>query len=284
MIYFCADDYGISPQCNNCVDDCLKYGTLNKVSVLPNGQISEYKKLLSSGAEISLHINLVEGRPLSNPKDVDLIINDSGCFKYSFGGLFLLSFFAKRKKYEKQVYKEIKTQIRLWKECIGDKTPVSLDSHQHTYMIPWIFKILIQVIKDEDIDVKYLRIPEEPVSPYIFTPSLYREYCLKGIAKQWILKTLAFVNRNEFKKLKIEPAYFMGAMFSGQLSEERLIKLLPQYLRLAEKKGRNIEIGFHPGCSQNVESLLDGSKESFHKFYFSPWRNIEYDTLINFKF
>ncbi|MEE1048402.1 MAG: ChbG/HpnK family deacetylase, partial [Clostridia bacterium] len=85
MVYFCADDYGISTYGNSRIENCLENGVLNKVSVLPNGEISDFKQRLSDKAAIiSLHINLVEGRPLSNPNDVDLLVSESGYFKYSF--------------------------------------------------------------------------------------------------------------------------------------------------------------------------------------------------------
>ena len=92
MIYFCADDYGISEGANRRIENCLEYGVLNKISVLPNGEISDFKqRLADNNTTLSLHINLVEGRPLSEPNDVDLLISDNGYFKYSFIGLFLCS-------------------------------------------------------------------------------------------------------------------------------------------------------------------------------------------------
>ena len=66
--------------------------------------------------------------------------------------------------------------------------------------------------------------------------------------------------------------------------EARIRKLLPHYLKLAKKHNKNIEIGFHPGYIKDGEKLLDGSRQDFSKFYYSPWRNIEHETLINFKF
>jgi hypothetical protein len=95
---------------------------------------------------------------------------------------------------------------------------------------------------------------------------------------------LAFANRRELKKSKIQSAYFIGILFSGKLNEARIRKLLPHYLKLAKKHNKNIEIGFHPGYIKDGEKLLDGSRQDFRKFYFSPWRNIEHETLINFKF
>ncbi len=285
MIYFCADDYGISVEGNSRIENCLENGVLNKVSVLPNGEIPDFKQRLSVGnTTLSLHINLVEGLPLSNPNDVDLLISDNGYFKYSFIGLFFLSISGKRKEFEKQIYKEIQSQIKFWKKAMGENSSVSIDSHQHTHMIPLIFKTLMRVIKDEGLNVRYMRIPDEPVAPYIFTPHLYSAYHPVGFIKQWLLKTFAFINRKELKKSKIQSAYFMGIMFSGKLNETRIKKLLPHYLKLAKKHNKNIEIGFHPGYVKSGERLIDGSRKDFRDFYFSPWRNIEHDTLVNFKF
>jgi predicted glycoside hydrolase/deacetylase ChbG (UPF0249 family) len=285
MIYFCADDYGISEGANSRIENCLENGVLNKISVLPNGKVLDFKKRLSDkDAILSLHINLVEGRPLSNPDDVDLLVSESGYFKYSFIGLFFLSISNKRKEFEKQVYTEIQSQIKFWKTAMGEDTFISIDSHQHTHMIPLIFKTLMRVIEDEGLNVQSVRIPAEPISPYVFTPSLYFEYNPIGLIKQWLLKTFALVNRRELKKSKIQSAYFIGILFSGKLNEARIRKLLPHYLKLAKKHNKNIEIVFHPGYIKDGEKLLDGSRQDFRKFYFSPWRNIEHETLINFKF
>ncbi len=285
MIYFCADDYGISTYGNSRIENCLENGVLNKVSVLPNGEISDFKqRLAGTYTTLSLHINLVEGRPLSNPDDVDLLVSESGYFKYSFIGLLALSLSPKRKKLQKQIYKEIQSQIKFWKKATDENTSISIDSHQHTHMIPLIFKTLMRVIEDEGLNVQSIRIPAEPISPYVFTPSLYFEYKLIGLIKQWLLKMLAFANRRELKKSKIQSAYFMGILFSGKLNDARIRKLLPHYLKLANKYNKNIEIGFHPGYVKSGEKLLDGSRQDFSKFYYSPWRNTEYNTLLNFNY
>jgi len=285
MIYFCADDYGISKDANSRIKNCLENGVLNKISVLPNGEVADFKKRLSDkDAILSLHINLIEGRPLSNPNDISLLVSESGFFKYSFIGLLFLSLSPKRNEFEKQIYTEIQSQIRFWKKAMGENASVLIDSHQHTHMIPLIFKTLMRVIKEEGVKVSYLRIPDEPLSPYIYNPSLYFEYHPVGLVKQWLLKTFALVNRRELKKVEIQSAYFMGVMFSGKLNEKRIKKLLPHYLRLAKKHNKDIEIGFHPGYIKDTENLIDGIRQDFKKFYLSAWRNIEHDTLINFKF
>ena len=98
MVYYCADDYGISEASNRRIEKCLREGILNKVSVLPNGLLDRFQEHLSGkGICLSLHINLVEGKPLSDPKELDLLVTDQGYFRYSFAGLFLMSFSGKRK-------------------------------------------------------------------------------------------------------------------------------------------------------------------------------------------
>ena len=282
MVYFCADDYGISKDYNKCIEECLQRGVLNKVSVLPNGDIDGFIEKLSCKKDVllTLHMNLVEGYPLSPPEEIGLLIDENGCFKYSFIGLFLKTFSPKRKEFERQIYKEIRSQLHFWIEKTGDRS-ISVDCHQHAYEIPWIFKMLIKVIRDEKLDVKYLRIPAESIGAYLFTPSLYKSYSLTGLVKLLLLKILAFFNRIYLRGLSFTSAHFMGVMLSGKLNAIRVQKLLKHYLYLSEKNKRNIEVAFHPGCANDDLKLISGSRDDFRKFYASPWRNIEYEALFS---
>ena len=131
---------------------------------------------------------------------------------------------------EKQLYNEIKAQIDFWKNKMGENTPILIDSHQHTHMIPLIFRTLMRVIREEDVDVEYIRIPAEPILPFIKSPSLYLTFSPVGLVKQWLLKFLNLVNRREFKKANIKSAAFMGILFSGRLTEDKINKLLNKVL------------------------------------------------------
>lgn len=284
MIYFCADDYGISAKSNGRIENCLENGVLNKVSVLPNGEITDFKRRLQERkALLCLHMNLVEGKPLSNPSEIGGLINAEGYFKYSFAGLFLRSLSPQRKQMEEQLYKEIKSQLRFWVESLGKESEILIDSHQHTHMIPLVFKTLMRVVKDEGINVEKLRFPAEPITPYLLNPSLFFSYPVSGIAKQWILKILGFVNLRELKKSKIETDLFMGVMFSGRMDEAKITKLLPRYLKVAQRKNKGVEITLHPGYVEEGEEIILGSRKDFGSFYFSPLRKTEYETLLNLK-
>ena len=150
-------------------------------------------------------------------------------------------------------------------------------------LVNLIFKTLLKVIRDEEIKVECLRIPTEPFAPYILTPSLYTTYSLSGIIKQWTLNILGLMNKKELIESKINTTYFMGIMYSGKMTEEKIKKLMPYYLKLADKGGNDIEVTLHPGYVKTGEALMDGYRKSFKHFYVSPWRKKEYDTLTNFK-
>lgn len=284
MLYICADDYGMSEETCSRIEKCIKDGALNKISVFPNGKITNLKKRFSdTGVVLSIHINLVEGKSVANPENLNLLVSDNGYFKNSFGKLFFLSLSTKRKEFEKQVYIEIKEQIKCLKAYYAKGTAITLDSHQHIHMIPLIFKTLVRVIKDEKIDVEYLRYPTEPIMPYLLTPSLYLTYKPVNLIKQWLLKILGMVNRKELIDLGANTAYFMGILFSGNMDEKRVNKVLVHYLKLAKKNNKDIELLFHPGYVESENELFDENKKSFNKFYLSRERKTEFDTLINMK-
>ncbi len=270
MIYICADDFGLSKESSKRIEECIFEGGLNKVSIMPN---TPFAGQSIKNAVPSLHLNLVEGKPLS--KNTDTLITENGYFKYSFGGLLLKSVFPS-KKFKLELEEEIKEQLDFYIKNISPGKPLMVDSHQHVHMIPLIFKTLMKALKDSGADVKYVRIPSEPLMPYIKAVSLYLTYNPVNIIKQWVLKFLAFLNRKEIKKAGIAPSYFMGVLFSGKM-DERVLKVLPYYKKLSEK--RDIEILFHPGFIRKDEPIFDANKKGFVDFYLSEGRKEEYDFI-----
>lgn len=279
MVYFCADDYGLNDISSIRIRECIKSGALNKVSVFPNFQKSDIQSLLENqNLSISLHLNLVEGKCMGKRDELSLLVDSEGDFKNAFGGLFKLALFNK-KEFEIEVYKEIKAQISFWKSRFPN-IPFFIDSHQHTHMIPTVFKALIKVLEDEGIKAEYIRIPAEPISLFIKTPSLYLTYSPINIIKQWLLKIL-WVRNKKVLNNSIPTALFFGILFSGKMDEKRVLKLIPKYEKLANKKGMDIEVLFHPGYLEK-ESELE-KDIPFSKFYLSKNRKIEYDSVMKIK-
>lgn len=280
MIYFCADDYGLNDITSLHIRKCIEKGALNKVSVFPNFDKIDLSEILENkNIRISLHLNLVEGKCMAKADEVNLLADKNGKFKHTFTGLLKLSLF-QRKEFEKQVYREIKTQVLFWKSILPEGTYFCIDSHQHTHMIPVVFNALINVLEDEGINLEYMRIPAEPLLPYIKTPSLYFTYAPINIIKQWLLRLFWFINKKQSKKYKIPTSHFFGILFSGKMDEKRVNKILSKYKITAEKTGMDIEVLFHPGFLLERDVNFKDKNIVFEKFYLSQNRKTEFDSVI----
>ena len=278
MIYFCADDYGISGGTSEHIQECIEKGALDKVSVFPNFNKIDLNKI-SENVIVSLHLNLVEGKCMACEDEIDLIADKNGNLKHTFGGLLKLSLLHS-KEFEAQVYKEIRAQVLFWKSILPDDTPFCIDSHQHTHMIPAVFRALLKALSDEKINLKHMRIPAEPLLPYIQTPSLYFTYKPINIIKQWLLKFLWLINKSRIRGYTIPSSYFCGILFSGEMDEKRVSQILPKYKKLAEKNGKDIEVLFHPGYLEKSELDFKNENIVFKDFYLSSNRKTEFDSLI----
>lgn len=265
------------------IQECIDESILNKVSVFPNFEQMDLSELFNNNnIRVSLHLNLVEGKCLSNHSEIELLVDEDGNFKHDFGGLFLLNLIQK-KQLEAQVYKEIKSQILFWKKILPKGKSFCIDSHQHVHMIPSIFKTVLRVIDEAQIPLEYLRIPAEPILPYITTPSLFLSYNAINILKQWVLKFLWLCNQKHVKPNERSNTYFFGILFSGKMDETRVKKILPKYIKLANKNKKDIEVLFHPGYIPTTNKELPDTNIVFHQFYLSKNRKTEYDSLMKLK-
>ena len=280
MIYICADDYGLCQSVSSGIQQCIEAGAINKVSVFPNFDAVDLQKIRNGkDIRLSLHLNLVEGKCMASAEEIPLLADKAGNFENTFIGLLGRSLLY-GKKFEAQVYKEIKAQILFWKSILPANVPFCIDSHQHTHMIPSVFRALIKVLGDEKIKPEYVRIPAEPILPYIKTPSLYFTYSIVNIIKQWLLGSLWLFNKKRAKKNEIPTSYFFGILFSGKMDEKRVKKILPEYIKTAEKAGGDIEVLFHPGYMDKKTAGFKDKNIVFEKFYMSENRKTEFNSVM----
>lgn len=285
VIYFHADDYGMTPPSNARIEDCWKEGLVNSVSIMPNGNLAEAIPHLSGqGLRLAVHLNLVEGKALSPAGQTDLLTGPDGSFRHSFGGLLKLSLSPQRKRFREQVYQELRLQLLAVAAALPPGEQLCVDSHQHTHMIPLIFHTLLQVITDCRLPIGAIRIPAEPISPFLCCPSLYRTYSPLNLVKQLVLKGLYLFDRPAHRRSGIPASLFCGILFSGRMDRARVEKVLPRFYRLACRKDRDLELLFHPGGIDPGQPFFDPGKTSFHPFYLSQGRQEEYLALHTLHF
>ena len=270
-----ADDYGYNIEVSNDIIECIKEGTLHGISIMPNSPyFDECMKILKeSGVNVSkaIHFSISEGPCLSNRNDLKLLVNENGMFCLSFFKLLLLSIVPKRKELKKELKLEIRAQLKKAKPYLDE---INVDSHVHYHMIPLVLKSILEVIKEEGYEINYLRIPAEPLKPFIKNIKI-GGFNLVNIIKNIVLNVLAFSDRKMLKEYKDKTAVFFGIVMSGHMDIDRVSALLPEFKKIAGKKNMDVEVLAHPGRANSMETLLDPSNIEYSKAPLSEDRHIE---------
>lgn len=279
-VYIHADDYGMNLNSSRRILECRMNGCLDGISILPNGCLEEAVPMLE-GTQLkrAIHINLVEGKALSQSNRASLLTDKRGYMKHSFLGLLILSMSPAKRKFQKQVYQEIYAQLQRSRAFLEGSSKICLDSHQHVHMIPLIYREMMKAAEDAGFSVDYLRIPAEPLIPYLKTPSVIKTISFVNLIKNILLNLLFCFTRKEFRNSGIKTAVFCGIMFAGNMDQKRVEMVYPAFYQYALLRGMDLELLFHPGSIEKGEKFLDEQKKSFNRFYLSEGRKEEYRAL-----
>ena len=248
-----ADDFGLFPEQSRRILRCHEKGKLNGVSVMPNSDdlavcmelLRPYQKEIA----ITIHLNLIEGRSLCDPREVSLLTDADGILRVSFGKLLLHSFLPDRDAYFRQLKKEIRAQISAMLPYLEAGAPLRIDGHAHYHMLPVVFDALMDVIREDRLQVSYIRIPREYPSLYLRHWKQLQDFAPINLVKVLILNILAGRNQRKYGTYlnTLEQKLFLGVFLSGRMYRENVDQILPEAERLAGEQKRNIEILAHPG-------------------------------------
>ena len=224
----------------------------------------------------------MEGKCCAEKSLLPDLADFEGFFTASWGKLFIWNYIPlMRKKIKLQLKTEILAQI---KKCLDanviNKNAIRIDSHQHPHMIPLVFEALKEAVlklEKSGCKIEYIRNTQDPIFLYggkdIFSMNTVK--CL--ILNFYSIKVRKFLVS---KKLPVN--YLCGVYFSGKM-DSRLKKVLPKFIRKAEKQKRNIELLFHPGTMLKSELTSEFKKEGFNEFHLSENRKIEYNIVNEVK-
>jgi predicted glycoside hydrolase/deacetylase ChbG (UPF0249 family) len=294
-IWFHADDYGVAKGQSERIMDCHRYGVLNSVSIIANVKdISTPLNILNSEDKDKtkirrvLHLNFVEGEPVSDKADVDMLVDKKGFFNKSFVDILKWNyslFGKKRRKLINQLKTEIAAQLR--KVTIeNDYTITGIDSHQHYHMIPIVFDSIMEVIDMDEfknIDIKYIRIPVDPLKPVMENKGQMGDIPKINWIKWMILKLYAGRNMKILDKRGIKSPVFFGIFYTCEMRYEVVNKLLDSYTAYADEKKRDLELMFHSGNLEAEYELLDSKSKELKEFYMSENRFYEAQCLKKLK-
>lgn len=286
-IIFHADDYGITPEQSKLIlsyaGDCGGNGALNSISVMVNSpSFDQSVPLLRESAQhiyTSLHVNVVEGTCCADPARIPYLVDETGTFRQSFASMLKLAFGSTREALTKQLAIEIGAQIDTYLEVLPEaKDALRIDSHQHFHLIPAVFDALLEAAESRGCTIAFLRIPAEPVIPFLKTPRIWLRIPPINWVKHWLLNFLWRLDKRKLPQYKQISAVFCGINFSGHMTPERAGAVYPAFKAYAKKKGMPLEMLFHPG-SVPEEDALNPNLTGFIAFYTSNLRGIEGEAL-----
>ncbi|MGD0784405.1 MAG: ChbG/HpnK family deacetylase [Sedimentisphaerales bacterium] len=140
-----ADDFGLSKGTTDAIIDCHINGIITSATLMSNMPAAEYaisRAKAFPNLSIGLHLNLTEGKPLTDPDKVDNLIDFQGNFlAASKQHKNLLS----NDKAKEQVYRELEAQLLRALDLGVHIT--HFDSHNGTHRRPAVRAALIKLHK-----------------------------------------------------------------------------------------------------------------------------------------
>ena len=277
-IEYHADDYGLFPTQSHRILDCHRNGNLNGISVMPNsphlGECMSDMYGFSDEVAVTVHLNLIEGRSLT---EAPLLTDAAGNLNCSFGALLLRSFLPGRDSYRQQLKLELRAQIQAVRKYFPEDKPLRLDGHAHYHMLPVVFDAMMDVIREDNLKISYIRIPREYWRIYL--PRLHKlhQFSPINLVKVLILNLLACRAERKYagELAQVQRKLFMGVFLSGRMYYENVIHLLPLAVSLAEKLGMDLEILGHPGGVFEQEDIARITSAEDRAFLTNDLRNRE---------
>ena len=276
-IHFHADDFGYNVEVSKDILDCYHNGTLNGISIMPNSPyFTECMEFLNDDMKLekSIHFSLSEGPCVSDKSNLSYLVDERGMFKLSFFKLLLMSFGigAKRTELKKQVKTEIKAQ---YDKALPYLVEINVDSHVHYHMIPVVLESIIEVIGEDGKTINYIRVPSEPIVPFLKNIKFYKSYKIINFIKNIVLNFLGIVNKKMLKPYSEKTAVFFGISLSGEMDVERVSTLIPSFMKKAKYKKLPLEVLAHPGQALGEDTVLDPQNDEYMKAPLSENRRLE---------
>ncbi len=292
MIEYHADDYGLFKNQSRHIMHCYHNGALNGISIMPNSpylaecmdEIKDFRKKLF----VTVHLNFVEGRPLTGDK-AKRLTDKNGNFNIGFGKLLMLGYVPViRRFYYKAIRREVEAQLAACQEYMNDGR-FRIDGHVHYHMLPLVFDAVMDVIKKNNLQVSYIRFPKEDLDVYRRSAGKISGIKTINVIKVLVLNALSRRNERkyamELRNLGVENKLFMGVMLSGHMFYDSVKECINAGADIMADRGlSDMEILFHPGdvtVPEDVEQLTSKDDISF-LFDNSENRRKEADALVKF--
>lgn len=271
-----ADDFGLTRENTRTIGEAVDTGNVTRVSVIPNGYaVSEalaFWKERKDTLQLSVHLNLSEGKALGDPSIIPHLTHADGTFRYSPIQLLMVALLG-GKELRREVRHELELQVARVRGEAGD-APLFVDGHQHIQMIPMVGEVLRQLHAKQPF--ASMRVTREPFFLPGDSPLFY--FGVGGL-RHFGLNLLAGQARKRSKEAGIATDdYFVGSLMSGRHTLRGIEAAL---LEARRHSGGSVEVGIHPGSAKSEELDSWCGDRAWHT---SAWRTRERALLVSREF
>ncbi len=160
QILFRSDDLGYCEAVNYGIEKAVKEGIIQNVGVMINMESADHGLALlkDTGINLGLHVNVSAGKPVADPKRIQSLVDENGCFKSSKEYRNAKSDFVVLD----EVMIEIEAQLALYEQKLGHR-PDYFECH--AVSSPMLFKAM--EIVSEKYQLKYNPLPNDFSQPII---------------------------------------------------------------------------------------------------------------------
>jgi hopanoid biosynthesis associated protein HpnK len=235
-----ADDFGLCSGVNRAVAQAHTDGVLTSATIMANmpdaAEAVEIAKKLP-GLGVGVHLNLTEGRPISQAADIRPLLNADGKFNCSPTKLAFLSLAGPKTR--NAIRTELTAQIQ-WVIDNGLK-PTHLDSHKHFHAFPVVFSIVCQLARRFEIHA--IRFALEPKEVSAMPWPLPAEGGRKRAALVRIMAKINRLQNSDFLRNNV----LLGVAHTGKV-DANFFRAVALYNSAA-----TAEVVTHPGFTDGLD-------------------------------
>ncbi|CAH1233785.1 YDJC [Branchiostoma lanceolatum] len=151
-----ADDFGYCPERNRGIVESYLHGDVTTASLMANTDAAEdaIKLARLHSIPLGLHLNLTEGRPVSNRQRAESSLVDGGGWFHGKLGVRKTAYSGGLNTTE--VRDEVEAQLRWFVDLLG-KPPTHIDGHNHVHVLPGVRDVFAAAAAAAG--VRWIRLP-----------------------------------------------------------------------------------------------------------------------------